>query len=71
MSRLLIAAVEYLLSLRIDVSGVDVSKPLKPWKGALPDQHIMDEIRNRIAVRKTEPAMPTKVRDQRRDSVMS
>ena len=51
-------AVDYLLSVNADVSFIDVSKPLKPWKGALPDQKVMEEIRTHIASRKTEPGAP-------------
>jgi hypothetical protein len=51
-------AVDYLLSVHADVSFVDVSKPLKPWKGALPDQKVMEEIRTHIAARKTEQIAP-------------
>jgi len=40
--------VEFLLSVNVEVSIIDTSKRLKPWKGAYPDSSIFDEIRNRI-----------------------
>jgi ankyrin repeat protein len=53
-----LAAVEYLLSVKIDVTAIDVSKPLKPWKGALPRAKVMEQIRERISARKAEPGAP-------------
>ncbi len=47
-----LATVEYLLSVNVDISTIDVSKPLRPWKGALPDKGAMEEIRKLIAAQK-------------------
>jgi ankyrin repeat protein len=53
-----LGAVEYLLSVDVDIGPIDVSKPLEPWKGALPEPQAMDEIRRRIVAHKTEPGGP-------------
>ena len=47
-----LATVEYLLSINVDIKIIDVSKPLRPWKGALPDKEAMEEIRKLIATQK-------------------
>ena len=51
-----LVAVEYLLSVKVDITTIDVSKPLKPWKGALPDAQVMEEIRQRIIAQKRAPS---------------
>ncbi len=43
-----LATVEYLLSVNVGISTIDVSKPLKSWKGALPNKEAMEAIRKRI-----------------------
>ena len=47
--------VEYLLSQNVDTSRLDVTGPLLPWKGALPDAGVMEDIRTRIIAKRTEP----------------
>jgi uncharacterized protein len=47
-------AVEYLLSANVDLTTIDVSKPLMQWKGALPDAHAVEEIRERIIAKKAK-----------------
>jgi ankyrin repeat protein len=51
-------AVEYLLSENVDTSGLDVTKPFVPWKGALPDAGVMEEIRSRIIAKMTGSGAP-------------
>jgi len=48
-----LAAVEYLLSVNVEIDIIDVWKTLVPWKGALADPQVMDEIRTRILAKKT------------------
>jgi len=48
-----LTTVEYLLSLNVDISSIDVSKPLVPGKGALPGPGVMDQIRERIKAKKS------------------
>jgi ankyrin repeat protein len=50
--------VDYLLSENVDTTGLDVGKPLVPWKGALPDASVMEEIRSRIIAKRTGPGAP-------------
>lgn len=47
-----LATVEYLLSINVDITTIDVSKPLKPWKGAFPNRDVFEEIRKRITAHK-------------------
>lgn len=48
--------VEYLLGESVDTTTVDVSKPLKPWKGALPNKGVLEKIRERIIAKRSERA---------------
>lgn len=43
-----LANIEYLLSINVDLTTIDVSMPLKSWKGAFPNIEAMEEIRKRI-----------------------
>jgi ankyrin repeat protein len=47
-------AVDYLLEAKVDISFIDTSKPLVPWKGSLTDPQTMETICERIKAKKTE-----------------
>jgi ankyrin repeat protein len=49
-----IGTVRYLLSLGVDTSFIDISKPIRPWKGSMATPETLDEIRSLIANHKTE-----------------
>ena len=53
--------VKYLLSLNVDTSMINTSKPLVAWKGAMPGTGVMEEIRKLIIAKRTGPSGPANV----------
>jgi hypothetical protein len=51
-----LVAVEYLLSVNVDIVAIDASKPFVPWKGVWPDGHVFEDIRKRIIAKKAKQA---------------